>query len=96
MGGNGALKVALNSKDRNHYDVMVIRLDRNGNLVESSPCLMCVNILKMYNIRRIYYSNINGDIEYKKVSELTGDPTGTTARVRDIMPLKTKIMLGLI
>ena len=94
MGGDGALKVV--PKDINKYDIFVIRIDKNGNLAESSPCRMCVNMMKQFNIRRVYYSTREGNIVYSKVNDMTGDPTGTTLRVMANMPLISKIKLGLL
>lgn len=94
MGGVGALNVLNTFSAREKYDILVIRIS-NGNIVESSPCLMCVNFMKLYNIRRVYFSNDNGQISYMKVSEIEGEPTGTTKRLLSIMPLRTKSILSL-
>lgn len=46
--------------------ILVVRLDRKDNLVLAKPCEACQKVLANANIRRIYYSNDDGNIERLK------------------------------
>ena len=52
------------------HNILVIRVDNDGNLRHSKPCCMCVYFMKMFGVYRVYYSNEDGDICYQKVSEM--------------------------
>lgn len=41
-------------------NIMSIRVDGNGQLVNAQPCCMCVNLMKEAGIYRCYYSNDDG------------------------------------
>lgn len=51
-------------------DLLVIRIDRNGNLQNSKPCSECVQLLKQHCINRVYYSNSLGEIVCEKVCQM--------------------------
>lgn len=42
--------------------ILVIRLNRIGNLMYSRPCPKCIETLKNHDIKTIYYSSYNGAI----------------------------------
>ena len=50
--------------------LMVIRVNRSGNLSNSMPCTNCVNYMKTvavkkgYKIKNIYYSTVDGKIDH--------------------------------
>ncbi len=50
--------------------MVVVRYDRSGKLQDSTPCLDCLNLIKLFNIKYIVYSNANGHIVRSKVSEI--------------------------
>lgn len=58
--------------------LLVIRVNNEGKLVNSRPCNDCIKILKRYPIKKIYYSNDNGEIIVEKLMdmELLHDSTG--------------------
>jgi len=62
------------SKKRPKVDILVIRITNNGNLKNSKPCLHCTLKLETFsdlvNIKNIYYSNDNGEIEHIKFNTL--------------------------
>lgn len=63
------------TKKRPKIDLLVIRIADNGTLKNSKPCLHCMMALKSYNnkevnIRNIYYSNDDGEIEHIKFNKL--------------------------
>jgi deoxycytidylate deaminase len=48
-------------------DILVIRINKNYVLKNSRPCNQCIEKLKKIGIRRVYYSDHNGNIIYEKV-----------------------------
>lgn len=53
--------------------ILVIRLDILNNLVDSRPCCMCVNFMRMFGIKKVYYSNKDGLIVSENISRMTDD-----------------------
>lgn len=49
----------------------MVRVDKDGILRNSRPCYHCVENLKMFGIRNIYYSNDEGCIVKERVDSLT-------------------------
>ncbi len=56
---------------RSKIDIYVVRVNRLGELMNSKPCYHCTRMLKMLGIRRVYYSDNNGNIVCERVSELS-------------------------
>ena len=54
----------------NKCKLLVIHLGLNGQLSDSKPCCMCINLMKRFGINRVYYSTNTGDICCQKISEL--------------------------
>lgn len=52
----------------NGADIVVIR--NNGSLKNSKPCLNCLNKMKKYGIRQVYYSDYGGNIVSEYVNEM--------------------------
>ena len=52
------------------YNILVVRITSDGQLGDSKPCCMCVNIMKSYGIRRVYYSDDQGNMCCQKVNQL--------------------------
>ena len=46
-------------------ELLVLRYDRNEVLNISRPCEGCQSVIKMSNIKHVYYSNEKGDIVYE-------------------------------
>jgi len=42
--------------------ILVVRIDKNGDLVSARPCKACLAALNLAKIKKIYYSNYNGEI----------------------------------
>ena len=51
-------------------DLIVIRINRQGDLVNSRPCYNCVSMMKAVNIKKVYYSTDNGDIVGESVKDM--------------------------
>jgi hypothetical protein len=64
----------------NNIDIVVVRLKNNGTYGNSKPCAACLNKLNMcapvkgYRIRRIYYSDENGEIVKSTLEQLLNEP----------------------
>jgi hypothetical protein len=67
------------TKKRIKVSLIVIRINRDGDLKNSKPCYKCVCALKKFNdegiykIKNIYYSNADGNIEIVKLNDLVND-----------------------
>ena len=57
----------------NKFNVLVVRISITGELCDSKPCCMCVNLMKMNGIKKVYYSDTNGNICCQKVSQISDD-----------------------
>ena len=51
-------------------DLIVVRVNKEGNLCISRPCYNCLNMMKAVNIRRVYYVDNNGKMTYENVSDM--------------------------
>lgn len=51
---------SFKTRKMSKYVVWIVRWDRNGNLVNSKPCLHCRNNLLSLGIHRIVFSNEDG------------------------------------
>lgn len=58
------LAVVLKSKEDNFsdLDLVVLRVDRNGSLVNSKPCEGCQNLISQLKFRSVRFSDDNGQI----------------------------------
>ena len=50
--------------------LIVIRIGADGNLCLSKPCLSCLEKIRKYGIKKIYYSDANGDIVNEKIDDI--------------------------
>lgn len=63
-------------KLKRHLTLIVIRLDNEGNLRNSTPCNKCIDYIQQFNnkrqhkIKHIYYSNADGNIEFSTINKL--------------------------
>ena len=64
VGTHAELDVILKSGLDNLEDhsMIVLRIDRNGKLNNSKPCLGCRSVLNQFNVKNIFYSNSEGNI----------------------------------
>lgn len=53
--------------------MMTVRINAKGELVNSQPCCMCVNLMKEAGIYRAYYSTDEGQICYIRLSHINSD-----------------------
>lgn len=55
--------------------LLVIRINRDTStkepqLVNSKPCINCINYIRSLGIKKIYYSDDQGEIIYEKTREI--------------------------
>jgi len=50
--------------------LIVVRVNKLGQLCNSKCCFLCLSILKAFNIDKIYYSNENGSITVERVKNM--------------------------
>jgi tRNA(Arg) A34 adenosine deaminase TadA len=65
VGTHAELDVILKSglEDLNDHSMIVLRVDRKGRLANSKPCPGCLSLLKSYNVKEVFYSDTDGNIE---------------------------------
>lgn len=51
-------------------DIIVIRINKGSQLKNSRPCKDCINELQRIGIRKVYYSNDDGNIVYEFVENM--------------------------
>jgi hypothetical protein len=54
-------------------DMYVIRLNNDDELMNSKPCHNCLNVMRIFGIKNIYYSVDGGELKKEKISELETD-----------------------
>lgn len=55
------------------FNMLVIRIDKYGNLRNSKPCVDCVKVIKTLPIKKIYYSDDDGNIISISKNALSSD-----------------------
>ncbi|AYV85889.1 MAG: cytidine and deoxycytidylate deaminase [Solivirus sp.] len=60
------------SKRKRIY-LIVVRLNKNGNFINSKPCNSCIHALKRSNITRIYYTNDKSQIVYEPTNLINNE-----------------------
>ena len=48
-------------------DIMVVRVNSRGDIVNSKPCHICMSMIKNAGCRKVFYSNDMGEISSEKV-----------------------------
>jgi hypothetical protein len=78
-------------KRQRNITLIVIRIDKDGNLRNSMPCSKCIDYMLTSNQRRlhrivnIYYSNADGDVELTTLGKLKETHSGhLSKRFRDM------------
>ncbi len=55
---------------RKKIEIVVIRVNKNGELLNSKPCNSCLYYMKLYGVKSVYYSDENGDIIKEKINQI--------------------------
>jgi len=67
---HGAILYLRNRKIRNNIKLIVIRVDSNNNLSNSTPCENCIRRIKNAGIKKVIYVNENCDLVEEKVQQI--------------------------
>lgn len=62
-------KKVIKKKFRNGK-LLVLRIGKNGEYLNSKPCLNCIKFMKQFDIKTISYSDSNGDIITEKIDDI--------------------------
>ena len=64
VGIHAELNVCMKSGKENlkDYSMVVLRVDRKGNLANSKPCCGCQIVNKQFNIGEVWYSDPKGEV----------------------------------
>lgn len=57
-------------KNRKRYAILVVRITKNGLLINSRPCNNCINYMRCAGITKIYYSSDDGKIICERVDKI--------------------------
>ena len=60
-----------------HFELLVIRINKQGQLRNSRPCIMCIEDMRRYNVKRVFYTDDNGQIVYENISQMIPSTTDT-------------------
>jgi|TARA_Y100000034_G_scaffold100459_1_gene123791 deoxycytidylate deaminase len=55
------------SKEGDIDTIHVIRFKKNGNVTMAKPCLYCQKFLRQYGVKKVYYTNWNGEWDTLKL-----------------------------
>jgi hypothetical protein len=58
-------------KIMSNYSIIVLRTNKNGELIGSKPCIECLSVLKLLNIKYVHYSMDDGSIDIERVKDVT-------------------------
>lgn len=59
------LSALLRSRDKEVYKLTVERYNSLGDMVMASPCLICREAIKMFGVKQIEYTSLNGWVKEK-------------------------------
>ncbi len=71
-------------KKPKNLNIMVIRINSNGELANSRPCYQCTIMLKELGINKVYYS-INNTIIHEKVADMISINSSNSWKLVDMM-----------
>jgi deoxycytidylate deaminase len=55
--------------------LIVIRIDKKNNLVDSKPCTHCVEVMKNLGIKKVIYSQKDGSLTMERLSKINSIPS---------------------
>jgi len=67
-------KKVIKNPRSTEYDLLVIRINPDGQLKNSRPCILCIEDMKRRNIKRVFYTNDQGKIVYENIHEMIPKP----------------------
>lgn len=70
----------MKQKFVNKYNLLVIRVNSDGNIVNARPCHNCVDMLQSCGIKHVYYSTDNGSIIGERVNSIVSINSSSVTR----------------
>ena len=58
----------------NNISILVIRKSKHG-IKNSRPCIDCIKTMRVYNIKRVYYSNDDSEIVCENIKDMLSGHT---------------------
>ena len=74
-------KVQLAKVSRSKLKVLVIRINSDCDLMQSKPCSECIAFMRSKNIKKVTYSNADGNLITESLVVITQDHTSQGFRV---------------
>lgn len=65
-------------------DLVVIRINKNGDLCNARPCYKCLNFMKLVNINKVYYSISSDKIISENVKNMISIQSSNLTRTLDL------------
>ena len=72
---HGAVLYLKNKKIRKNTKLIVVRIDSNGNLVNSTPCESCIRRIKQAGIKKVIYVNEAQELIESRVENIKFIPS---------------------
>jgi hypothetical protein len=72
----------LDSKKK--IDLVVIRINKSGDLCNARPCYKCLNFMKLVNINKVYYSISSDKIISENVKNMISIQSSNLTRTLDL------------
>jgi deoxycytidylate deaminase len=101
MYGNEYVKVTIHAeidalfnyypKNAKGMDMLIIRIGRSLDLRNSRPCNSCIDKMNQKGIRKVYYSNDNGDIVYEFIDSMPRIHISSGNMIRDKLRIKCQV-----
>jgi len=73
---------------KDKLNILVVRINAENQLVDSRPCCMCVHMMRIHGIYRVYYSNDKGELCGQKVSQIEGEEWEHVSRGLSVMIIR--------
>ena len=72
-------------------DLIVIRINKQGDLVSSRPCYNCLEMMKAVNIKKVYYSDNDGNIICENVKDMISINASSVTKMIDCIKMDSKL-----
>lgn len=67
-------KKVIKNYRSNSFELLVLRINSNGQLKNSRPCAICIEDMRRHQIKRVFYTDDNGNIVSENIPEMVPSP----------------------
>lgn len=60
----------VNKKPLKKHKLLVIRVNKQGKIMNSTPCTECIKLIRFTGLGKVSFSNEEGDIVVEKINEI--------------------------